>query len=166
MLRVLIAPAAYKGSLSPGQLAAAIEAGARHCQVAVETAVTPLADGGDGTIEALNMALGGHLHPITVEGPLGRPVQACWLELAGLAVVELASASGIARISAGRLAPLDAHTVGLGELLRDCLAGDSAEIVVTVGGSASTDGGTGALRALGARFLDRHGMELPLGGEA
>lgn len=126
----------------------------------------PLADGGDGTVEALHMAVGGQLEKLVVTGPLDQPVEATWLRLDELAVIELASASGLALVPPDRLEPLAAHTIGTGQLIASCLASGMGQMVVAAGGSASTDGGTGALRALGAKFLDAQGNELPPGGGA
>ena len=162
--RVLIAPSAYKGTLSPGELAKAICQGAADSNV--QCLLLPLADGGDGTIESINLAVGGQLKQVWVKGPLSQPVLASWLKLEQLSVIELASASGIALLEEERLDPLHAHTAGTGEVLAHCLSAGESNIVVTLGGSASTDGGTGALIALGAQFLDKQGNDLPLGGEA
>ncbi len=164
MPRILIAPSAYKGTLSPAQVSVAIAKGARRSGRQLDLTLLPLADGGDGTIESLNMAIGGEIHQVTVAGPLGHPALATWLKLPGKAVVELASSSGIALLAGKQLQPLSAHTFGLGEVLAACIEQGERHIVVAVGGSASTDGGTGALRALGATFLDSGGAELPLGG--
>jgi len=163
-LRVLIAPTAYKGTLSPCAVAGAIAAGARQSGRRLQLTIAPVADGGDGTVEALHQCLGGDLFEETVLGALGGKQTARWLRLPAVAVIELASACGIAGIARESLSPLYAHTYGLGQVIRRCLAGGERKLVVTVGGSASTDGGTGALRALGARFLDAAGCELPPGG--
>ncbi|MCA9806047.1 MAG: glycerate kinase [Cyanobacteria bacterium HKST-UBA02] len=163
-MKFLIAPSPYKGSFRAGELAAVIGDGIRRAIPQARIRCLPMADGGDGTIEAIAGVLGGELESLTVPGPTGTMVEAAWLCLgkAG-AVVELASASGIAHLD-GALAPLDASTTGTGYLLADCLdkcsRKDIRNIVLTVGGSASTDGGTGILQALGARFLDRQGREL------
>ncbi|MBK9143672.1 MAG: glycerate kinase [Candidatus Melainabacteria bacterium] len=163
-MKFLVAPSPYKGTYRAGELADAIGSGIRRAIPQSLTRCLPLADGGDGTIEAIAGVLGGKLESLTVPGPTGAMVEAAWLCLgeAG-AVVELASASGIAHLN-GALAPLDASTIGTGCLLADCLdkcqGRDIENIVLTVGGSASTDGGTGILQALGARFLDGQGRDL------
>lgn len=162
-LKVLVAPTAFKGTLSASVAARSIATGARAAGGDLELDLAPLADGGDGTIEALSMSLGGEQTTLQVVGPTGSEVAAKWLRCGREAVVELASACGIALVS-GELEPLAAHTFGLGQVIAHCLEAGEKDIVITVGGSASTDGGTGALRALGARFLDVHGAELPLGG--
>jgi glycerate kinase len=166
MLKVLIAPAAYKGTLSPGAVAQAIRRGVRQAG-GFALSIAPLADGGDGTIEALRLAVGGQLHSLNVRGPNSAQTAAVWLQVSGdFAVVELASACGIGLVPPGELSPLTAHTYGLGQVLVDCLGQGARDIVIAVGGSASTDGGTGALAALGASFLDAAGNALPLGGAA
>lgn len=162
--KILIAPTAFKGTLTPGEVAQAIACGIRESGSKAQLVLAPVADGGDGTIEALHMALGGEVRLLEVTGPTGQPVQANWLCLPNLAVVELASASGLSLMKSSKLAPLEAHTLGTGQILEQCLSEGKTNIVVAVGGSASTDGGTGLLRALGARFLDNKGQELSLGG--
>lgn len=165
MHKILIAPTAYKGTFGPLKVAEAIAEGARRSGLELEVVVMPLADGGDGTLECLHKTLGGSLEMLSVMGPLHGSVKAKCLRFRGTAVVELASASGIAHLK-DKLSPLQSHTAGTGEVLRHCLQEGYKELVVAVGGSASTDGGTGALWALGARFLDIGGRDLPLGGGA
>ncbi len=165
-MKVLVAPTAYKETLTPAQVAEAMAEGIRDAAGSAEIILAPVADGGDGTVESLHMALGGEINKLVVKGPLGAPAEAAWLRLNGLAVIELANASGLALLPPGQLSPLTAHTQGTGEVLAHCLTSGVAEIVVAVGGSASTDGGTAALRALGAKFFDAAGDELlPGGGE-
>jgi glycerate kinase len=162
--KILVAPTAYKGTLSPAEVAEAIAAGVRDAAGNADIVLAPVADGGDGTIESLHMARGGTVHKLAVRGPLSEPAQAAWLEINDLAVIELANASGLALVPPDRLRPLSAHTEGTGEVLAHCVASGVPNIVVAVGGSASTDGGTGALRSLGARFLDADGQDLGAGG--
>ncbi|EAQ00692.1 glycerate kinase [Janibacter sp. HTCC2649] len=165
-MRVVIAPDSFKGSLDAVRAADAIASGWRRARPHDEVITIPLADGGEGTTDVLRL-----LHPdavehhLTVRGPDDRPVESGWLTLAdGTAVVELARASGLPLMR--RLDPLSAHTYGLGEVLRAVVAHPSTHrIVVALGGSASTDGGAGALAALGARWLDSDGCELTGGGD-
>ncbi len=164
MYTVLVAPTAYKGSLSPLQVALLIKRGFEASGVASRVICRPLADGGDGTVEALQLAAGGDIMQLEVAGPLGQPVIASWLRLGNQGVIELACASGLALLNGRDLRPLAAHTFGTGQILEHCLSLGLEQIVLAVGGSASTDGGTGALQALGARFLDNRGEPLPLGG--
>jgi len=160
----LVAPTAYKGTLSPARVAEAIAEGVKLAAGDADIVLAPVADGGDGTIESLHMALGGTVHHCVVQGPLTDPAEAAWLQIGDLGVIELANASGLALVPPDRLQPLRAHTTGTGEVLASCLAIAVPNIVVAVGGSASTDGGTGALRALGAKFLDADGQPLEPGG--
>ena len=128
----------------------------------------PLADGGEGTLEALLAARGGRARPVSATGPLGERVRARFgIISSGARVVEMASASGLWLVP-GEKRPLEASSVGTGECVRSALAdaGSGTELVVAIGGSASTDGGTGAARALGWRFLDELGRDLPPGGGA
>jgi glycerate kinase len=165
-VRIVIAPDSFKGSIGAAAAAEALAAG--WLAVRPDDAVTrvPLADGGEGTLDVLAAAVAGaRWHSALVTGPGSQPVDCPWLELpGGQAVVELASASGLPLLAAPD--PLGAHTTGLGEVIGHALDAGAAEIVITLGGSASTDGGTGALTALGARFLDRAGRALPPGGGA
>ncbi|HEY9787919.1 MAG TPA: glycerate kinase [Candidatus Obscuribacterales bacterium] len=164
-MQIVVAPCAYKGTFSPSEAAEAIKEGVQIAFPQSEIVLVPIADGGDGTVEAIHLARGGSLETLTVHGALGEEQEAHWLALGAVAIAELASASGIARLSGAPLRPLEAHTRGLGEVIRECIEKRGfARVVVAVGGSASTDGGTGALTALGARFLDSSGKQLAPGG--
>lgn len=164
MLKILIAPSALKGTISPVKVAEAIQAGVNDSDLDCQLELAPLADGGDGTLESLHFALGGSFEHVDCHGPLGAVHKASWLQLPGLAIVELASACGLALLQGQKLEPLLAHTLGLGEVIHDCFNKGQGNIVVTLGGSASTDGGTGALKALGALFYGKDKQQLPLGG--
>ncbi|MBU6451469.1 MAG: glycerate kinase [Cyanobacteria bacterium REEB67] len=170
MTKILVAPASYKGSVSASVLAATIGQACRDYAAVSGGALivqeAPIADGGDDSLACLHAALGGDLVSMEVVGPVGLPVPAAYLRLADMAVVELACASGIAYLNARTLAPLTSHTYGTGQLIAAAIAGGARKIIITVGGSASTDGGTGALVALGAKFLDKDGRALELGGGA
>lgn len=166
-LRVLVAPDAFKGTADAATAAEALAAGWLSVRPGDETVVLPLADGGEGTLDAVARAVPGAVRvPVTgVPGPNGLAVDGAWLRLPdGTGVVELAAVSGLPLLD--RPDPLGAHTAGLGAVIADALRAGVTALVVAVGGSASTDGGTGALTALGARFLDRAGRALPLGGAA
>lgn len=169
-MRILIAPTAFKGSFSPAAVARAMFAGAeRFAKESGQTVyidLLALADGGDGTVEALKLSCGGTVHQLKASGALGEDRVAAWLELGDTAVAELASACGIAGIAPSELRPLDAHTRGLGQVLRQIVENTSIpKIVVALGGSASTDGGSGALYELGVKFFDRRANEVvPAGG--
>ena len=166
MTRILVAPLEFKGSLSAGQAARAIEAGVRSGWPEVEVIVLPLADGGPGTADALVDALGGQWHSAWVHDALGRPLQAQWASWSRGGVVEMARASGLSLLAPAERDALVASTVGTGELIVDALEHGIRSLLVGVGGSATNDGGAGALQALGYRFLDASGRALPPGGAA
>jgi glycerate kinase len=195
-VRVLIAPDSFKGTLGAAAAAAALAEGWLSVRPEDQVTRLPLADGGEGTLEVLAATVSGaRWHRAKVTGPRGARVIASWLELpgggdgtprgspgrgqnsaaglptdrpapaqVGTAVVELARASGLPLLA--RPEPMGAQTTGLGELLGRALDAGVGRILVGLGGSASTDGGTGALAALGARFLDAAGNPLPPGGGA
>jgi glycerate kinase len=164
-MRVVVAPDKFEGSLRAGQAAAAIEAGLRRARPDVEVVRLPLGDGGAGTLDAL-LAAGFERVPVRARGPTGEPVDAAIAVDGRRAFVEMAEASGLKRLPGGRRAPLEATTYGTGELLAAALDGGAREIVLGIGGSATTDGGAGMAAALGARLLGRDGAELPPGGAA
>ncbi|HEV3168860.1 MAG TPA: glycerate kinase [Actinocrinis sp.] len=162
---VLIAPDKFKGSATAAEVAESVAVGIRRVAPDVPLAVLPVADGGDGTVDAA-VAAGFERREVTVTGPLGGQVVGSFALRSGTAVVEMAQASGLVRLPGGRLAPLTAGTRGTGELVLAALRASAGTIVLGVGGSATTDGGVGMLAALGARFLDADGRELPDGGGA
>ncbi|MEU3344899.1 glycerate kinase [Streptomyces sp. NPDC006700] len=161
--RVLVAADKFKGSLTAVQVAERVTAGLRRVAPDVEVEALPVADGGDGTVDAA-VAAGFERREVRVAGPLGDEVTAAFALRGDTAVVEMAEASGLQRLPAGVFAPLTASTYGSGELLRAALDAGARTIVFGVGGSATTDGGAGMLSALGARFLDADGEPIPPGG--
>ncbi|MFE9996757.1 glycerate kinase [Streptomyces avermitilis] len=161
--RVLIAADKFKGSLTAVQVAERVTAGLRRVAPAVEVEALPVADGGDGTVDAA-VAAGFERRAVRVAGPLGEEVTAAFALRGGTAVVEMAEASGLQRLPRGVFAPLTASTYGSGELLRAALDAGARTIVFGVGGSATTDGGAGMLAALGARFVDAEGEPVAPGG--
>ncbi|MFG2637654.1 glycerate kinase [Streptomyces sp. NPDC048362] len=161
--RVLIAADKFKGSLTAVQVAERVTAGLRRVVPELRVEALPVADGGDGTVDAA-IAAGFERREVRVAGPLGEEVTAAFALCDGTAVVEMAEASGLQRLPAGVFAPLTASTYGSGELLRAALDAGARTIVFGVGGSATTDGGAGMLAALGARFLDEDGEPVPPGG--
>ncbi|MFF9127773.1 glycerate kinase [Streptomyces sp. NPDC014889] len=161
--RVLVAADKFKGSLTAVQVAERVTAGLRRVAPDVEVEALPVADGGDGTVDAA-VAAGFERREVRVAGPLGDAVTASFALRDGTAVIEMAEASGLQRLPAGVFAPLTASTYGSGELLRAALDAGARTIVFGVGGSATTDGGAGMLSALGARFLDADGQPIPPGG--
>jgi glycerate 2-kinase len=165
-MRIVVAPDSFKGSIGAAAAASALAAGWRRQRPDDQIIEVPLADGGEGTLAVLAAAaVAPRWHQAEVSGPADGQVTASWLDLDGnVSVVELAAASGLTLLT--RLEPLRAHSAGTGELIGHALDAGARSIVVTLGGSACTDGGTGALAALGARFLDQAGRELPRGGGA
>lgn len=165
-MRIVLAPDSFKGSLSATEACLAMEEGVRRAFADAEIAHLPMADGGEGTIESLIHALGGTVREATVRDPLGRDVSARYGVLADgvTAVVELAQASGYALLEADERNALVASTYGTGQLLMRCLDEGYRRILLGLGGSATNDAGAGLLRALGVKFLDDAGRELPDGG--
>lgn len=160
--RIVFAPDSFKGSIRARAAADALAAGWAEVRPGDDLVVVPMADGGEGTLDAFEAAVpGARRHPVEVPGPAGEPVAASWLELpsAGGAtgVVELASTSGIELLDPGALRPLDASTHGFGRAVRAALDGGVTRLVLAIGGSASSDGGAGLLAELGARLLDATG---------
>ncbi|MCZ2856936.1 glycerate kinase [Blastococcus sp. VKM Ac-2987] len=166
-MKVLIAPDSFKGTLPATEAAACIAAGWRSARPEDSITLLPLADGGEGTLEAIAAAdrRSEWIDVPAVTGPCGAAVTAQYLMTGdGTAVIELARSSGLPLAS--RLDPLGATTRGVGEVVLAALRRGATEIVVAVGGSASTDGGAGLLAALGLRLLGARGDELPDGGAA
>lgn len=166
MLRVIICPDSFKGSLSAIEAAQAMNIGVRNALSDVAIDMLPLADGGEGTVETLINALGGNFVELTVQGPLQQPVTAHYGILADrmTAVIEMATASGFHLVPEEQRNPLITTTYGVGELILDAYERGVRKFIIGIGGSVTNDGGAGALSALGVRFLDEHGCELPLGG--
>ncbi|HEV2257652.1 MAG TPA: glycerate kinase [Streptosporangiaceae bacterium] len=164
-MKIVIAPDKFKGSLPAAEVAAAIAAGLRAEWPEAELVTVPVADGGEGTVDAA-VAAGLERVPVTVDGPTGEPVHASYARRGEVAVIELADACGLLRLPGGRPAPMTASSFGCGQVLAAALAAGAREIILGVGGSASTDGGAGLLQALGARVLDARGEPLARGGAA
>ncbi|QHC54838.1 glycerate kinase [Rathayibacter tanaceti] len=162
-LRVVVAPDSFKGSATAVEVAQALAAGWRAARPGDEVVLAPMADGGEGTVAVFAAAVpDARRNAVAVPGPAGRPIVAEWLLLPdGTAVVELASASGM---TLGPLRPLTAHTRGFGRVIAAALDAGARSLLLAIGGSASTDGGVGALRELGARFLTLSGHEVGDGG--
>ncbi len=169
-MRVLVAPDKFRGTLTARQAAEAIETGWRRTRPGDALDVVPMADGGEGTLEALVDAQGGRIVAATVSGPLGDQVDAAFgiVETAdGLTgVVESARASGLALLGEGRRDPMHTTTRGTGELILAALEVGVRRVVVCLGGSATNDGGAGMAAALGIRFLDAQGRAIADGGGA
>ncbi|MFQ6393382.1 glycerate kinase [Nocardia sp. KC 131] len=161
--RVLLAPDKFKGSLTAPQVAAALAAGIMRVAPTAEIRQVPVADGGDGTVDAF-VAAGWERVEVTATGPTGERSPASYAVRGTTAVIELAAVVGLVKLPGGRLDPLGASTEGLGIVIAHALDRGVTNIVLGLGGSASTDGGAGMLRALGARIIDHEGHELPTGG--
>jgi len=167
-MRVVIAPNAFKGSLSALDAANAIAEGVRAVASDADLVLVPIADGGDGTVEALVAAVGGERRTVPVRGPLGEPVDADYglIDGGSTAVVEMAKAAGLALVPLEKRDPRITTTYGVGELLREAYDGGARHFIVGIGGSATNDGGAGMAQALGYHLLDENGHELPPGGLA
>ncbi len=165
--RVLISPQEFKGTLTAREASEALARGVLQARPDWQVDVAPLADGGPGTVEAFVTALGGEPRVVRATDPLGREVDAAFALLDGQsAVVEMAAASGLWLIPRSERDPMRASTQGTGELLRAALDAGATTVLVGAGGSATNDGGAGALTALGVRLLDCDGAPLPPGGAA
>lgn len=164
-MRILLCPDKFRGTVTARQAAESIETGWRRVRPGDDLQVAPMADGGEGTLEAL--AGSARIETVSVHGPLGDPIEAPLGLLAdGTAVVETATAAGLDLLAARRRDPNRTTTRGVGDLLRTALDRDVRRILVCLGGSATNDAGTGMARALGARFLDAAGRDLADGGAA
>jgi glycerate 2-kinase len=169
-MKIIVAPDKFKGSLSAHQAAEAIRRGLIAALPSAAVEMVPMADGGEGTVDAIAAAVGAQKIITVVTGPLGEPVKAEWARFVSpegvvTAVIEMAAASGLKALRE-KNRPLEATTAGTGQLIRAALDEGAAKIVIGIGGSATTDGGTGMAYELGARFLDARGRPLAPGGGA
>jgi glycerate kinase len=162
---VVIAPDKFKGSLGGPEVAGHIGVGLRRARPDVPLLELPVADGGDGTVDAA-VAAGFERVRAEATGPTGETVTASYAMRGEVAVVELAEASGLRLLPGGRLQPLTASSRGTGDLVGHAIRRGARQVVLGLGGSACTDGGAGMAAALGARLLDADGRELPPGGGA
>jgi glycerate kinase len=165
MSHVVLAPDKFKGTLTAAQVAAHLAAGLERVRPGLRTVGVPVADGGDGTVDAAQAA-GYRRVEIGVRGPTGRPVTAAFALGEGTAIIESAQACGLSRLPGGEPAPLTASSRGVGELILAAVRMRAKRIVLGLGGVASTDGGAGMVTALGARLLDESGAGLAPGGAA
>jgi glycerate kinase len=155
-MRVLIAPDSYKGTLTSVEVARALADGWLRARPGDDVSLAPLADGGEGTLAAIEAAGGWVRREVEVHDPLGRPIRAAWLISADgtRAVIEMARASGLSLVGPAERDPRGATTAGTGDLLRAALDAGVRDVMLGIGGSATTDGGAGLLRALGASVAD------------
>ncbi|SDO75785.1 glycerate kinase [Pseudomonas jinjuensis] len=166
-MKLVIAPDSFKESLSAPEVAAAIARGWLRAMPAAEIVLRPLADGGEGTVDAVLAARPGQRIDCRVRGPLGQPVTAHWGRLDdATAVIEMAAASGLHWVPERKRDATRTTSYGTGELIRAALDSGARKIILGLGGSATNDAGLGLLQALGVRFLDAAGRELGDGGAA
>jgi glycerate kinase len=168
MFKVVIAPDSFKGCMTAMEAASCIEDGLKRSLRGVSCRKLPMADGGEGTVQAIVDATGGSFVKRTVSDPLGRPIKATF-GLSGdgkTVVMEMAAASGLALLKPKERNPMKTSTYGTGELMRHALKLGVRKILIGIGGSATNDGGTGMARALGIRFLDAKGRPVPDGAAA
>lgn len=167
-MKILIAPDSFKESLSALEVAQAVQAGFSQVFPQAIYVLVPVADGGEGTVDAMVAATGGRRESVTATGPLGTPVEAFY-GLTGdgaTAVIEMAAASGLMLVPAAQRNPLLTTSRGTGELIRAALDAGARRFILGIGGSATNDGGAGMVQALGARLLDARGEDIGPGGGA
>ena len=168
MKKVVIAPQEFKESLSGMEIAEAMSLGVKRVWPHAETILIPVADGGDGTLQALVDSSGGEVRTATVQDAIGRLIKAEWGALGNgtTAVIEVANAVGLARLSSEERDVRNASTFGIGQLVIEALNAEFNHFIIGVGGSATNDGGAGMIQAMGGRLSDKNGKELPRGGIA
>lgn len=164
-MKVVIAIDSLKGSLSSLEAGTAAAAGIHRVDPAVETVVRPLADGGEGTVQALTEGLGGRFVTVSVTGPAGKPVDCSYgiLDQTQTAIVEMSGAAGITQVHGEEKNPLHTTTYGVGEVICDAIRNGCRRFIIGIGGSATNDGGIGMLQALGFGLLDAEGKQVPFG---
>lgn len=168
MMKIVIAPDSFKGCLNAFTVAQAMSRGVQKVYPDSEIALIPMADGGEGTVEAVLSAVPGERVKVQTTDPLGRPLEAVYglIDGGSAAVIEMAAASGLPLLSEGEKNPRLTTTYGTGLLIKDALERGVKKILLGIGGSATNDGGAGLASALGVRLLDKQGQELPPGGAA
>lgn len=166
-MKVTIAIDSLKGSLTSMEAGRAIEEGIRRVYSNAEVQVRPLADGGEGTVEAITLGMGGELHHVKVTGPLGEKVACPYgiIKDRKTAVIEIAGAAGITLVKPEERNPMHTTTFGVGEVIRDAMAKGCRKFIIGIGGSATNDGGIGMLQALGFGMLDENGRQVPYGAQ-
>jgi glycerate kinase len=166
-MKIVVAIDSLKGSLSSLEAGNAISDGIKRVYSDADVVVRPLADGGEGTVEALTLGMGGRLEKITVTGPLGEKHECEYGILADktTAIVEMSAAAGITLVSEADRNPLNTTTYGVGEIIKDAISKGCRHFIVGIGGSATNDGGIGMLQALGYGILDKDGRQVPFGAK-
>lgn len=164
-MRVVVAIDSFKGSMSSLEAGEAISNGIKKAHKDAEVEIRPLADGGEGTVEALSIGMGGRLVNVDVTGPVGRKVSAVYgiVDSSKTAIIEMSQAAGITLVSGNENNPLYTTTFGVGELIKDAINKGCRHFVVGIGGSATNDCGIGMLQALGYEFLDKEGNQVGFG---
>ena len=164
-MKIVAAIDSFKGSISSLEAGYAVSSGFRSVNNSAEVVVCPLADGGEGTVEALAEGMNGRFYTISVTGPLGTPVSCTYavIEETMTAVIEMSGAAGITLIPKDDLDPLHATTYGVGEVILDAIDKGCRRFIIGIGGSATNDGGAGMLQALGYGLLDEKGDQIPRG---
>lgn len=164
-MRVVVAIDSFKGSMSSLEAGEAISNGIKKAHKDTEVEIRPLADGGEGTVEALSIGMGGRLINVDVTGPVGRKVSAVYgiVDSSKTAIIEMSQAAGITLVSGNEKNPLYTTTFGVGELIKDAINKGCRHFVVGIGGSATNDCGIGMLQALGYEFLDKEGNQVGFG---
>ena len=167
MMKVVVAIDSLKGSLSSIEAGEAIKSGVLKVMPEAEVSVRPLADGGEGTVEALALGMGGKLETVEVTGPLGKKVNCVYgiLEESKTAIMEMSGAAGITLVPDAERNPLHTTTYGVGEVIKDAISKGCRHFIVGIGGSATNDGGIGMLQALGYGMLDKDGKQVPFGAK-
>ena len=164
-MRVVVAIDSFKGSMSSLEAGEAISKGIKKAHKDAEVEIRPLADGGEGTVEALSIGMGGKLINVDVTGPVGRKVTAVYgiVDSSKTAIIEMSQAAGITLVNGDEKNPLYTTTFGVGELIKDAINKGCRHFVVGIGGSATNDCGIGMLQALGYEFLDKEGKQVGFG---
>lgn len=166
-MKVVVAIDSLKGSLSSLEAGNAIKESINEVIPGADVEVHPLADGGEGTVEALTLGMGGTIETIPVKGPIGEKVHASYgiISQRQLAIIEMAAAAGITLIATEERNPLHTTTYGVGEMIKDAISKGCRHFIIGIGGSATNDGGAGMLQALGYALLDKDNQEISLGAQ-
>lgn len=164
-MKVVIATDSFKGSLSTIQAGNAISEGIKRAYADAQIHIRPIADGGEGTVEAMSTVSGSKLQKVNVLGPLEKIVEAQYVIIEETAVIEMSAAAGITLLNKKELNPLNTTSYGVGEIICDAIKKGCRNFIIGIGGSATNDGGTGMLKALGFKLTDESGKEIPNGAK-
>ena len=166
-MKIVVAMDSLKGSLTSLEAGRAVQTGIERAIPDAQVCVRPLADGGEGTVEALTLGMGGHMETVLVTGPTGRSVECAYgmVGESGTAIVEMSGAAGITLVTEQERNPLNTTTFGVGEVIRDAIGKGCRHFIVGIGGSATNDGGVGMLQALGFGMLDKNGVQVSHGAK-